>query len=106
MGELYVVGLVITALVALLAVPVLYIWAWAMGPAVRHLGKKWEEGRQRAATEPLPDDLISYLRALRRDLDALQEGHQVIRGPEVTEPTAAPEKPKGPPRRWGLVPPE
>lgn len=49
MGEMFAVGLIFTAVAGLLSVPISYIWALAAGPAVKHLGRKWEEGRQRAA---------------------------------------------------------
>lgn len=44
MGEMFALGLIVTAVAGLLAVPIFYIWALAAGPAVKHLGRKWKEG--------------------------------------------------------------
>ena len=51
MAQIYVAVLMITAIMALLSIPILYLWAWAAGPAVKYLGRKWEEGRQRASVD-------------------------------------------------------
>jgi len=48
MGGLYVLVLAFTAIGALLSIPIFYLWAWSMGPAVKYLGGKWEEGREEA----------------------------------------------------------
>lgn len=44
MGGIYALTLLITAVAALLSIPLFYLWAWAMGPAVRYLARRAAEG--------------------------------------------------------------
>jgi hypothetical protein len=54
-----------------------YVLAWALGPAVRHVAKKWEEGRQEVAER----------RQLQ--LDAMRHGIPTQSGAPVASATAA-----------------
>jgi hypothetical protein len=77
MAELYALVLMIAVLVAVLGMPIAYIYAWGLGPAVKHLGKKWEEGRQEVAER----------RQLQRD--AMRHGIPTQSGAPVASATAA-----------------
>lgn len=82
MGAIYVLILMITAVAALLSIPILYLWAWAAGPAVKYLGRKWEEGRQ------LADE--RRVRAWEQEYGGVRPN--LLLGPPIrpAEPTAAP----------------
>lgn len=58
-----------------------WIWAWIAGPAVRHLGKCWEEGRQRAED--------THLRG-RAGVGAVGAGMAAPALPVIRDGTAAP----------------
>ncbi len=50
--------------ITVLVMPIAYILAWALGPAVKHLGRKWEEGRQTAIQTMGEYGNREYLRGL------------------------------------------
>jgi hypothetical protein len=63
-GNALVRDLIVAVVVAVLAVPILYLWAWALGPAVRLLGRRFEEGRQGANRGAAKEAEAAYWRGL------------------------------------------
>jgi len=48
MDSVYALVLILTAGAALFALPLFWLWAWALGPAVTRLGRNWEAGKLQA----------------------------------------------------------
>jgi hypothetical protein len=82
---------------------VLSVWfslgAWIVGPAVKHLGQKWEEGKQQAKKSASEEIQAAYLRGINQALEG-----KIKLGPVTPQPdegnTAGP---PGPPRRHTIT---
>lgn len=86
----YISVLILVGLLALVMMPILYVYALAFGPAVKHWGRKWEEGRQDAVVRRAWLDgkqrLATYERTkppgetlTKEQKDAVERGAAVIR---------------------------
>ena len=66
---------------------VLSVWfslgAWIVGPAVKHLGQKWEEGKQQAKKSASEDIQAAYLRGINQALEG-----KIKLGPVTPPPDA------------------
>lgn len=65
MGGIWILVLLALVLVAPFLAVQLYLLAWIAGPAVRHLGKRWEEGRRAAAASAADEGAGWYSRGLQ-----------------------------------------
>ena len=99
MGGIYVYVLIFSAAAALFSLPLFWLWAWALGPAVKHLGQKWEEGKQQAKKSASEEIQAAYLRGINHALEG-----KIYLGPVTPPPDARlTAGPPGPPRRHTIT---
>jgi len=82
---------------------VLSVWfslgAWIVGPAVKHLGQKWEEGKQQAKKSASEEIGRAYLRGVDDGVDGTIKRFGAT--PQPDEGNTA--GPPGPPRRHTIT---
>ena len=85
MGNILLFPTIVLVLVAPFILLNTYLLAWICGPAIRHAGKCWEEGRMRAVLNP---EERRYLKAVGETIGAAEcPARAVVAAPAIPKQT-------------------